>query len=114
MAPRLGLRPQDGRRSFADTNASNGTGRELGKKIATCLVKGISTNGARLEVDSPEKLRDCFRLNHGGDKQPKCSVRWRNGREMGVQFLLQSPLRPRKSRVSRWPALAEFLSEALR
>ncbi len=32
----------------------------LGKKIATCLVKDISTNGARLKVDAPDKLPDCF------------------------------------------------------
>ncbi len=85
----------------------------LGKKIASCLVKDISTNGARLEVDAPETLPDCFRLHYGGDKRPKCSVRWRNGNEMGVQFLLQSPLRPRKSKASSWPALAEFLSETM-
>jgi hypothetical protein len=58
----------------------------VGKRIATCLVKDISTNGARLEVRTAEKLPDCFRLDYGGDEQPKCSVqRQRNGRSVLAQ-----------------------------
>jgi hypothetical protein len=62
----------------------------LGRKIATCAIKDISANGARLEVDTTEKLPDCFRLHFGAREHPKCSVRWRNGNEIGVQFLLRS------------------------
>lgn len=82
----------------------------VGKRIATCLVKDISINGARLEVRTAEKLPDCFRLDYGGDEQPKCSVRWRNGNEMGVQFLLRPQLPARLLKGATWPALVEFLA----
>ena len=62
----------------------------LGEKVATCLVKDISENGARLEVSSLQALPDCFRLDYGADEQPKCCVRWRKGDERGVEFLLRS------------------------
>ncbi len=86
-----------------------------GKRLAVCLVKDISTNGARLQLpDTGKKLPDCFRLDYGGDERPKCSVRWRNGNEMGVQFLLRSQLSPQQSRASACMALAEFLFAAPR
>ncbi len=86
-----------------------------GEKLATCLVKDISTNGARLQLHvTQEKLPDCFRLDYGGEEHPKCSVRWRNGNEMGVQFLLRSELRSQRSRKSACAALADFLFAAPR
>jgi len=67
----------------------------LGQQIAICFVKDISESGARIEISGLDKffkLPDCFRLNYGADEQPKCSIRWRNGNEIGVEFLL----RPRR------------------
>jgi PilZ domain len=58
-----------------------------GKVLAHCFVKNISPNGARLLVAKPATVPDHFKLQVRGAKlQPNCRVRWRKGKEIGVQF----------------------------
>jgi hypothetical protein len=60
---------------------------ETGKVLAHCFVKNISPNGARLMVARPAAVPDQFKLQVRGAKlQPNCMVRWRRGKEIGVQF----------------------------
>jgi hypothetical protein len=55
--------------------------------IIDCLVKDISAGGARLWVAIKEIVPDYFRLDYGSKVQPRCSVRWRRGQEIGLKFL---------------------------
>ena len=58
-----------------------------GTVVADCVVKDISAGGARLIVTTPDVVPDYFRLDYGSDNtRPKCRVRWRRGKELGVQF----------------------------
>jgi PilZ domain len=60
----------------------------LGHHICNCWVKDISPSGARLIVPMSEVVPDFFRLNYGAeDVKPKCSVRWRTDKELGVRFI---------------------------
>jgi hypothetical protein len=60
----------------------------VGYPISNCWVKNISPRGARLMIPMSEVVPDFFRLNYGAvDVQPKCSVRWRRGKELGVRFI---------------------------
>jgi hypothetical protein len=60
----------------------------LGGRLSTCMVKDISPSGACLLVDAPQAVPKYFRLNYGDLRvEPKCAVRWREGREVGVQFV---------------------------
>ena len=57
-----------------------------GEPIMECILKNISGNGARIAVAYlPDEIPDFFRLQI--DKvRPKCRVRWRSGKEFGVEF----------------------------
>jgi hypothetical protein len=61
-----------------------------GQYICGCFVMDISPNGARVAVNEPDIVPDYFRLDYGAGLQPKCSVKWRKGKQMGVQFWLKS------------------------
>jgi hypothetical protein len=60
-----------------------------GTLIAKCWVKDISASGARILVSVPEVIPDYFRLHFGGARIPKCAVRWRSDKQLGVEFLLR-------------------------
>jgi hypothetical protein len=61
-----------------------------GEHICGCFVMDISPSGARVAVNEPDQVPDYFRLDYGAGQQPKCSVKWRKGKQLGVQFLLKS------------------------
>src|SRR6185312_6092491 len=84
-----------------------------GTRLTKCIVQDISARGAQITVVAPEVVPDFFRLKLETTDEvlsPKCSVRWRTGNEIGVEFLgygcLHSPAlsttmstsRPRRSR----------------
>ena len=58
-----------------------------GGDIINCWVADVSAGGAKLLVPTPEIVPDYFRLQFGDPIEPKCSVRWRRGKELGVMFL---------------------------
>ena len=80
-------------RSDVSTSAPSGTSPAqtalTGNHIINCVVKDISVGGARLLAPVSEVVPDYFRLNYGSAKEPKCSVRWRQGSELGVAFMLR-------------------------
>jgi hypothetical protein len=53
-----------------------------------CVVADISETGARLDVEEPEDVPECFTLFLGGHGQPRhyCRVVWRSDEQIGVQF----------------------------
>jgi hypothetical protein len=58
-----------------------------GHSVADCVVVDISETGARLTVRIPDVIPDYFRLYYGAKGiTPKCRVRWRRGKELGVEF----------------------------
>ena len=60
-----------------------------GNHIINCAVRDISVGGALLLAPVSEVVPDYFRLNYGSAMEPKCSVRWRKGNELGVAFMLR-------------------------
>jgi len=52
-----------------------------------CIVRDISTKGARLELTAPTKTPDQFVLFIRGQNQRfHCNVVWRNENVMGVRY----------------------------
>jgi hypothetical protein len=60
-----------------------------GQHICGCFVMDISPNGARVAVNEPDVVPDYFRLDYGAGQRPRCSVKRRKGKQIGVQFLLK-------------------------
>lgn len=53
-----------------------------------CAVRDLSDQGARLSFLQPAEVPDRFRIVlTGTDETCTASVRWRRGREVGVEFL---------------------------
>ena len=61
-----------------------------GLHIASCTVLDISDGGARLKLDEPTTVPDSLTLRLYGRAFRHCAVRWRSGREVGVQFSRKS------------------------
>jgi len=61
--------------------------------LVDCIVEDISKSGARITVATPEVVPDFFKLKLETRNEvlsPKCSVRWRSGNEIGIEFLRQT------------------------
>lgn len=72
------------------------------KKLQGCALADISDHGARLDVESTEKVPDNFilLLSNRGRPKRKCKVAWRNEHQLGVEF--ERPLsHPEKNRAVR-------------
>jgi hypothetical protein len=54
----------------------------------TCSISDISQTGARIALESDEKLPDTFMLllTPNGDARRHCRVIWRDGLSVGVEF----------------------------
>jgi hypothetical protein len=72
------------------------TSNERGVLVANgksqgCVVKDISSNGARLQLGGPNPLPQRFQLElTGRGERVGAQLVWQNGTEAGVQFLLTS------------------------
>jgi hypothetical protein len=57
--------------------------------LRPCKVIDFSDDGARLEVDEAERLPKSFRLifSRSSRAGPRCEMRWRRGRSVGVKFV---------------------------
>jgi PilZ domain-containing protein len=59
-----------------------------GSSSIDCVVRDLSTNGARLDVVSPIGIPEWFdlRINRNGACYPS-KVAWRSGKQIGVTFI---------------------------
>jgi len=64
-----------------------------GFALRPCKVTDLSDSGARLDVDEGERLPKFFRLIFSRTTRagPRCEMRWRRGRSVGVKFLAAAP-----------------------
>jgi len=59
-----------------------------GQDSIECLVRDLSTSGARLEVPDPKKVANNFTLIIVGSwDRHACRVAWRRGNMVGVEYL---------------------------
>jgi hypothetical protein len=69
---------------------------EGGFATRQCTLLDVSEGGARLRMDDPEFVRQPFRLKKSlSDPGRSCAIAWRDGNEMGIEFL--------PSAAPRWP-----------
>ncbi len=55
-----------------------------------CVVRDLSTKGARIEVNDPKQVPDDFFLIiRGASDRFRCHVVWRDRNMIGVQYLYQ-------------------------
>ena len=58
-----------------------------GGKAIECIVRDLSTRGARLEVVGPEQVSDDFFLIiQGMSDRFQCHVVWKNANMIGVEY----------------------------
>jgi hypothetical protein len=70
------------------TDQAAWVGIEGGFAARRCTVLDMSTGGVRLRVDDPEFVQPNFRLKKSpSDGGRSCRIAWRNGKEIGVEFL---------------------------
>jgi hypothetical protein len=60
-----------------------------GWPLGECLIKDISTGGARLSHTLSDEIPAEFFISFSrdGKVRRRCEVRWRNEKELGVRFL---------------------------
>jgi hypothetical protein len=58
----------------------------IGGGTITCMVRDLSTRGARLELPEPTKLPEEFFLLIGGDRF-RCRPVWQDEKIVGVQYV---------------------------
>ena len=94
---------QDQRRSprkssFLAAYASEGSG----SPTLFCMVRDVSSRGARLEIDRAVRLPERFELHiNGRERVLHVEVSWRNDTNVGVRFVSQStPVRAVLANVS--------------
>jgi len=51
-----------------------------------CQLADVSATGARIIIDSPQKLPEEFLLSLSDQLQRWCLIRWRSRTEVGVEF----------------------------
>jgi len=63
--------------------------RADGVALGRCQMLDISASGARLRVDESQRIPDHFLLvlSHTGNLYRQCSVVWRDGATIGVEFI---------------------------
>jgi len=60
-----------------------------GFSVRACQLIDLSANGLRIVVDAPRDVAGCFSLLLSRDAAPgrRCRVKWRNGSEIGAEFV---------------------------
>ena len=66
-----------------------------------CVIRDISASGARIFVDGPDEIPDYFHLllAQEGSTARDCRVVWREGDQIGVEFV-KAPPRSAQPRVT--------------
>ncbi len=64
-----------------------------GTALGSCVMHDVSAGGACLESKTPDAVPDNFILvlSHDGQLRRQCSVVWRSGSTMGVEFIPDCP-----------------------
>ena len=59
-----------------------------GTMICHCKMADVSQGGAKLLIDKPSVIPECFVLvlSYGARTRRKCKVRWRSEDSIGVEF----------------------------
>ena len=61
-----------------------------------CVLTDVSASGARVIVDAPDQIPDCFSLllaaEHG--TQRRCKVVWREANQLGLEFMKFPVVKP--------------------
>ena len=60
-----------------------------GRTKLECIIRDLSTGGAKLEVASVKSIPQSFDLIVPRHRPHHCQVRWRALKELGVQFVDQ-------------------------
>ena len=58
-----------------------------GRTKLDCIIRDLSTGGAKLEVASVKSIPQSFDLIVPRHRPHHCQVRWRALKELGVQFV---------------------------
>jgi hypothetical protein len=60
-----------------------------GFSVRQCRLVDLSSSGARLLVDAPNDVASRFSLLLTRDSAPgrRCRIKWRQGREIGAEFI---------------------------
>ena len=60
-----------------------------GFSVRACRLIDLSSTGVRIMVDAPRDVADRFSLLLSRDAAPgrRCRVKWRNGSEIGAEFV---------------------------
>jgi len=71
-----------------------------GTDLGPCFMLDLSATGARLKVRAAEQLpNDLYLLlSHDGQLRRQCSVVWRSGGTIGVEFIPTYPLAAKRGR----------------
>ena len=81
---------RDARKSSRRTVQSQGWIRMEGDfAVQPCTIVDMSHNGARLRVESPNRVTDRFNLLQSRQQVGglRCQVKWRRGTSLGVMFV---------------------------
>lgn len=57
------------------------------KSTLDCRVRDLTSDGARLDLSTPQLLPHEFELHLAGDPVRRCGLRWARGTQVGVRFL---------------------------
>jgi hypothetical protein len=60
-----------------------------GFSVRSCRMIDLSATGVRIVVDAPHDVADCFSLllSRGAAPGRRCRVKWRQGSEIGAEFI---------------------------
>ena len=63
--------------------------RADGVALGRCLILDISASGARLRIEESQRIPNHFLLvlSHTGNLYRQCSIVWREGTTIGVEFI---------------------------
>ena len=81
------------RKDFRKARAAIGTKAWIrfddGFSVRACRLIDLSSTGVRIMVDAPRDVADRFSLLLSRDAAPgrRCRVKWRNGSEIGAEFV---------------------------
>ena len=65
-----------------------------GSPLRSCVIRDISATGARIFVDGPDEIPDYFYLLLAGSTARECQVVWREGKQIGLEFVKAPPPKP--------------------
>ncbi len=79
---------EQNRRAHARTKALKGARIIFNQRQSAmnCTVRNLSKGGVKIVLDTPAPLPDQFDLRLADGTEYHCTVRWRGGTELGLEF----------------------------